>query len=315
MPVDDGRHALSAEEQSLSARLAPRLRTVHRLAHLIANTIPVPGFEVAARLFAKAMLPKLRGTLICPTRLGFELSVGPSSGLNYYYLGIYEPGTLEVMAQCLRPGDTFVDVGAAVGQMTLHASMCVSEAGRVVAFEPEDGRFKDLQRSIAVNSAQNVLALKLALGDRPGEMDLHTDVISPSLVAGGTDPAANERVEVDTLDRCLERHSVDRVRMVKIDVEGFEAEVIQGAEQLLRSEHAPIVCFEHGVYDERVSIFDLLSDFNEYRYFRLARTKRYVSRLRPFDRSERLWRHDNIFALLPSQIRELPSSLVRAESR
>jgi len=278
------------------------------LVNRVANSAPALQSAELARFIAKLLLPKLTTTIVCPTIHGYELSVSPTTGINYYYMGTYEPGTLHVMDQCLRPGDVFIDAGASVGQMSLHAASLVGSKGRVLAFEPETRRYDDLVRSIDLNNAQNVESFKQALGDQNDQLQLQTNAVSPTL--RGYDSGSSELVNVEPLDDCLARLSINQVRMIKIDVEGFEGRVIKGGERLFRSDAAPIVCFEHGVYDdEYASVFQLLSEFNDYEYFRLSKTKRYVSNLTGFDVNQKLWRHDNIFAILPSHISTLPEAL------
>jgi FkbM family methyltransferase len=242
------------------------------------------------------MLPALNGTLISPTVYDFCLCVSKGSGEQYYYLGFYEPGTLQVMRLCLRSGDVFIDAGSSVGQMSLYASMLVGPSGKVLAFEPHRERYSDLLNGIAVNQRSNIDSFNIGLGEAPRRVKLYVDKVSPSMVrTGNADPF--QLVQVDSLDNVLDQSDFHSVRMVKIDVEGFDVEVLRGSKSLLSSSDAPILIVEHGVYDNgKDDLFSFLTSVNEYRFFRLSKTKKYASRLRPLDLSRPFRGHDNVFA-------------------
>ena len=79
----------------------------------------------------------------------------------------YEPRKLEVMERLLKPGMTFVDVGANLGYFTLLAAKLVGPEGRVIAFEPHPDNTRRLRISIAANDYDNVLVCEMAIG-HPG---------------------------------------------------------------------------------------------------------------------------------------------------
>lgn len=147
------------------------------------------------------------------------------------YLGVFEPEETEQVRNYLKPGMTIVDVGANVGYYTLMAAAAVGGAGRVLAFEPSPYAFERLAETLRRNGVSNVLALPIGLGEaeralplfmpqRPGN---HT----PSMVAAGR--GGGLEVPVRRLDDCLAEHRVERVDLMKIDVEGFEPNVVEGA--------------------------------------------------------------------------------------
>jgi FkbM family methyltransferase len=281
---------------------ARRLGVAHAVARFGAR-LPIPLFWVASHLVCRAILPTLRGRLRCPTMYGFELVIRPHNGENYYRCGFYEQGTMHVIASCLRPADTFVDAGASVGQMSFLAASCVGPNGRVLAFEPAPDRFEDLVAGIAINGLSNVAPVCCGLADDDSAKNLYLRG-SPSM-ADQSRTSDVVRVPVRRLDHVLAARGIDRVRFVKIDVEGLEPEVLLGAARLLASPEPPIVCYEHGIYRHARAVPDILPP--DYALYQLAGTAHRPSRLVE-TRRDRL-RADNVFAIPREQLASLPRSL------
>lgn len=148
----------------------------------------------------------------------------------------------------LRPGMVVVDVGANFGHYALTAANHVGPDGLVLAFEPIPSVFQDLHRNITLARHDNVRAFSMALGDENGQTTIVVDTSTSgwsSLVAELV-PNPGERIDVpmrrlaDVLaHECPER----KVGMIKIDTEGFEAQVISGAWEVLKRD-LPIVITE-----------------------------------------------------------------------
>jgi FkbM family methyltransferase len=160
----------------------------------------------------------------------------------------YEP-ELDYLEQILSQGMTFIDAGACCGIYTLAASKMVGQQGRVIAFEPSSRVFRVLRKNIELNGLTNVLACPLALTEKKGKAWLyhHSNTGCDSL---GRDHSFTESAEViatESLDDVLQETSVDRVDVIKVDVQGTEELVLRGANRMLNSQH-PIVIFE--VYRE-----------------------------------------------------------------
>lgn len=294
-----------------------------RLSRRICGIIPMHGFPGADRLrefLAGRLMPLPAGAILVRTAGGLSLRVEPSreGGLekSLYFFGTYEPGTLNVISRCLRPGDTFIDVGSNIGLMALHAAKCCGPQGRVWAFEPHPETFSILKENIAVNGIENIRPLQLALGSGEEERPLFR---APGSTRGDATLVAGRQsgglpIRIRPLDALMAEEQISPVRMMKIDVEGWELEALRGAGKLLRSPHAPILCVEysrlHHQADGPVSdIHQFIRDCNDYRVFRLAKGKDRVSSLLPIRSSGELPHHDNLFCFLPSHLKELPSGM------
>ncbi|HTR50263.1 MAG TPA: FkbM family methyltransferase [Kofleriaceae bacterium] len=281
---------------------ARRLEAAHAIARFGVR-LPLPLFWLTSNIVCRALLPALRGPLRCPTAYGFDLVVRATNGGNYYRCGFYEHGTMHVIASCLRAGDVFVDAGASVGQMSFHAARAVGASGRVLAFEPAPERYDDLAAGIAVNGFANVDASRAGLAAQPGELALYMRG-SPSM-ADQTRTADVVRVPVRPLDDVLAEHAIDRVRFVKIDVEGLEPDVLLGARRLLASPEPPIVCYELGIYDHARAVHDILPA--SYALYQLAGTAHRPSPL--VERAPHELRADNVFAIPRALVPTLPRTL------
>lgn len=152
------------------------------------------------------------------------------------YFGLHEFSDMAFVLHALRPGDVFVDAGANVGVYTVLASAHVGATS--YSFEPDSVTFGHLKNNIVINHiSQSVQAHNMALGREQGTLQftkgldtvnhvVKTDAISTS------DGIGSQSVHVMTLDS-LHLPALERPIIIKIDVEGFETEVIHGAKNLL----------------------------------------------------------------------------------
>jgi FkbM family methyltransferase len=144
------------------------------------------------------------------------------------YLGLHEYADMAFVLHFLRPDDLFVDVGANVGSYTLLAA---STGANCVAFEPLPDTYRKLVRNIGMNGlALRVDAVNAGVASEAGELRFTADLDTDNHVALDGYKGRIEKIPVTTLD---EKVGNSNVSLVKIDVEGFEAEVIRGARHLL----------------------------------------------------------------------------------
>jgi FkbM family methyltransferase len=179
-----------------------------------------------------------------------EVTLGNDNSLCLYVAGSFEPNEFAFLDGVVRPGMTFVDVGANEGYFTLFAARRVGRGGRVVAIEPSSRERLQLERNVLRNRLGNVIVVPHALADAAGTARLQI----AAKVHGGhntfgafayadTAAVASEEVPLETLDALVERLSVGRVDVMKIDVEGAELKVLRGGRNLLMSSR-PILLIE-----------------------------------------------------------------------
>lgn len=150
----------------------------------------------------------------------------------------------------LRPGDIYLDVGANIGLFTLIAARRVGKAGKVYAFEPIASTFQGLLQNISLNRFNNVRAYQQALSDAIGKAEMIVSLDgfdgrnSMAMPTGG-DKFAKETVAMSTLDYFVaDNHLAGKITMVKIDVEGWENHVLEGAKATLTAPDAPLLQIE-----------------------------------------------------------------------
>lgn len=161
--------------------------------------------------------------------------------------GEWEPHVTSAFCSRLAVGDVCVDVGAHIGYYTLLASGAVGRSGRVYALEPSSRVFRTLSSNLALNASANVTAFNVAAGERAGRGALYeapgpsplTSSLSSRMLDAPHGARAEEFVPTDVqvvaLDDIVPADDFRRVRVVKIDVEGYEIEVLRGMESLLRA--------------------------------------------------------------------------------
>lgn len=176
----------------------------------------------------------------------------------YGEYGFAEGKALQVM---VSEGDTVIEVGANIGAHTVGLAKRVGRAGRVYAYEPQRQCHVLLQAQIALNGLDQVIAFAEGCGARAGTMwhePLNYEKLgnfgSLSLVSKARDGYAP--VPVRTLDHA---HGNEKVRLIKIDVEGMEAEVLAGARKLIRDQQ-PILYMENDRVEKSESLIKLVHE-------------------------------------------------------
>jgi FkbM family methyltransferase len=167
---------------------------------------------------------------------GIALKFAPNDEFTELLLenGPWEPHETRLLISRLKPGDTFIDIGAYVGYYTLLAARRVGPTGRVIAFEPAPGNFDTLRRNARLNRLGNVTLEQKALSDKPGTLRLFLDDLygMNHTIAGEGDDRHYINVEAIPLDDYLA--NVDfRVDVVKIDAEGAEGLILGGMTKTL----------------------------------------------------------------------------------
>ena len=152
--------------------------------------------------------------------------------LSLYLDGEYEPEESRVITEILSSGDLAFDVGANIGYTTCLMAKTVTSRGQVHAFEPEPGNFDVLTQNVQMNGLRCVIARRLALSSHSGTELIHLaedNLGDHSLVDL---PGRREiPVEAVSFDEYLASECVgQKVRLVKIDVQGYELEVLKGME-------------------------------------------------------------------------------------
>jgi FkbM family methyltransferase len=159
------------------------------------------------------------------------------------WLGSYEYDKQQRLSAQVQPGMVVYDIGAHVGFYTLLAAQLVGPGGRVFAFEPLPRNLTYLRQHIDLNHFGNVTVFDAAVGQAAGvgQFSVHAASSMGSLTADGT-----LTVPIVSLDELSAQGRLIPPQILKIDVEGAEADVLRGAQALLQTHHPTIFLATHG---------------------------------------------------------------------
>jgi FkbM family methyltransferase len=173
----------------------------------------------------------------------------------YFMRRYYDLEIQRLLDVLLKPGDTFVDVGANVGQTTLHAAARVGPQGRVISVEPQPGCCAKLRRNLELNKIGHVELHNVGLSDQPGDLTLYVlgggSIMATFAIEEG-DPHVRNQISVQVLrgDDLLQGRIVGRLT-IKIDVEGFELHALRGLCKTIEAHRPPIVTEVNGPFLRR----------------------------------------------------------------
>ena len=144
-----------------------------------------------------------------------------------------EKNVKNIFIENISSGDVVIDVGANIGDYTLIACKKVGDSGKVLSFEPLPETFSILKRNIQLNKITNCQHFQKAVGEKPGIANLYKSNASGTMAhldssLNGKDLIKKDETDVITIDAMLKSYDIENVNMMKIDVEGFEHEVILG---------------------------------------------------------------------------------------
>lgn len=178
-------------------------------------------WQIESRFRDEVVVPWIEGTKLAVRR-------GMAGATGNIYCGLHEFQDMAFTLHFLRSDDLFVDIGANIGSYTILASgVCRAQT---VAFEPDPGAFSTLCRNVALNRLNSlVTGHECAVGGNSGFAQFTVGLDTMNRVSNGA-ATRTRTVAMDTLDNALVGKNPS---MLKLDVEGFESEVIKGAQSIL----------------------------------------------------------------------------------
>lgn len=212
-----------------------------------------------------AFSPARPGFQELATSWGGSVCADPTKSIGRSVLttGVYDLTVSETLLRLIDPDDVVIDAGANVGYMTMLASIACGPRGEVLAYEPQREVFETLKKNVELlqktRKLRNVSLRNCALGDTDGFawLELPKDFESNDGVArvtrDYTPNASLARVPMRTIDSEL---GTATARVLKLDVEGFELRVLEGAKRALTTRRITHVVFEeHDINDSSVARF------------------------------------------------------------
>lgn len=198
----------------------------------------------------RALFPGEIATFTIDPELNLKIQYPLNTSVGYgLFVGDFETMELDFVRKLLKPGDVVFDVGANAGVFTVLAGTKVGPKGRVCAFEPGTEAQALLKSNLRLNRLSNVTLFEGAVSDRAGTAKLavaEDGALSSLARTGHHSQMVKEWREVPTttLDDFVEKNGIAKIDFIKIDVEGAEKLVFEGARRLLKSFRGLTVLFE-----------------------------------------------------------------------
>lgn len=204
-------------------------------------------FDVGRRIVKGS--PEAFRKLVIRTDKGLRWRIDTASLCLRHLLlqGRYSPDESRLLESILTQGDVFVDIGAHAGYFSILASSLVGEKGAVLAFEPAPAMQELFRENVALNEQSNILLFPYAASDKSGEAVFFVSMThagSSSLRSPDTNATVEIKVRTVLVDQCLGPDVKERVKLVKVDVEGAELLALEGMRDLLSRDNGPDVMCE-----------------------------------------------------------------------
>ena len=151
----------------------------------------------------------------------------------------------------INKGDWIIDIGANLGEVSFLASQKVGSSGKVYSFEPDPDNYTRFDYNLSLNTFTNIVFVKKGLGDNPGKYKIAMNVNEPGN-NGSNSIVPDKKTDINKLAREIDvvrfddwiaENPLDKIDLVKIDIEGFELQALKGAEMTLKK-YKPIIYSE-----------------------------------------------------------------------
>jgi FkbM family methyltransferase len=204
----------------------------------------------------RKLIGKGDSTIVTRNGICYHLDLNEGIDFSIYLLGAFERGTQKTLQKLVKPGDVVFDIGANIGAHTLAIAQSVGRFGKVYAFEPADFAFAKLQRNLALNPdleartyPQQILLASSSTEEQEQEIyaswPLESDAVLHPKHCGRLVSA--KRATVETLDNFINRRGITSLDLIKMDVDGHELSVLQGARETL-GQFQPTMVMEMSPY-------------------------------------------------------------------
>ncbi len=167
----------------------------------------------------------------------------------------------------LSSGGVFIDLGANEGYFSVLASRLVGEGGRVIVIEPQDRLMRVIEKNFSLNAVANATVVRAAISDHRGDAKFF---LTPEINTGGSAlvrttkyPVPTQNVALTTLSDLLQGLAIDRVDLIKIDIEGAEYEAVLGSPDVFREKRIGAIALElhPGALKRRGKSVEEITDF------------------------------------------------------
>jgi FkbM family methyltransferase len=250
-------------DQAIPSRIQalPYHRFLPRLYRLLLNLSKRHGLFTLARFHQRCFGGEQR--VVIPQ--GGSLVIPDDPHYFGFLAGVHEPHVARIIRDCVRPGDTCLDVGANIGYFSMMMACVTGPQGRVYSFEPVPSTFEFLTLNAALAATQGlrIQARQAAVSSKTGELVIehreHSTLNQVREAANESD-AKSDRIPSITLNDFLRTTAITgRVKLLKVDVEGHELAVLEGALNVLQSRQIETMIIEVTPGEDATRISEILA--------------------------------------------------------
>lgn len=164
---------------------------------------------------------------------------------SIYYMGDYEPWLKKFFKVIIKKNSTVLDVGANIGFHSLYFAELAGNNGKVISVEPILQNFEALEKNIALNHFKNIITVQKALASKQRLMQIGIDANNNNPGAFSLMGNGAKKIDIHCVkgDDLLDDLLIEKIDFIKIDVEGFELEVIKGLLKTIARDK-PVIIFE-----------------------------------------------------------------------
>lgn len=226
---------------------------INALAQILRKLYWLPGNYFIYLLFSKLFNSKIKtDSVIIHTPLNYKIRVNPQKyiGNTIFWRGAHEWHIIFILKKILKKNNIVLDVGANIGEVTLCCASLVPD-GKVYAFEPVSSMYEELQNNILLNAhLKNIQIVKQGMSNAISEAPIYYDAkehFNEGVFSIYPENFSNtkfvENIKINTIDNFVNEHKINSIHLIKIDVEGNELMVLQGAMHTL-SKYRPHLIIE-----------------------------------------------------------------------
>ncbi|MDF1672247.1 MAG: FkbM family methyltransferase [Vicingaceae bacterium] len=206
------------------------------------------------------------------SRNGINFSLDISDIMAWYiYFDFKEPAK-EKLYSLIKNSNTVIDIGANIGETSLNFAKLVGDKGKIYSFEPDPINYKSLEYNLSLNNFKNISLNNLGLGNQAGTFKIHTydnnNKGMNRIVSNNSEVENYREISVTTLNDYVKKQSINKIDVIKIDVEGFELNVLKGAKDVLKqfSPDLFIELDESNLIEQGSSAIELIALLSEFNY-------------------------------------------------
>jgi FkbM family methyltransferase len=168
--------------------------------------------------------------------------------VDWYMYYDFKDNSKQTLFALAKQGDYIIDIGANVGEISFNLAKKVGKNGKIISFEPDKYNFDRLLRNYKLNTFDNIQLVNKGLGNKPGRylMRINENEVgnngSKRIVASVSGSNDNS-IDVIALDTYFQENPVSKIALIKMDVEGYEVNVLNSASKTIQN-HRPIIYTE-----------------------------------------------------------------------